>query len=324
MLKILLNTEFFILNTNLFNALFMIQKKWILTILIFLVTLNVVNSQESLKIISYNIWNGFEWGKDSVRKEKLINWVNDRSPDVVALQELCAYTNEKLSTDAQTWGHDYSVLLKSSGYSVGLTSKYPIVIKERILNEMHHGALHCQTNGLEIFVVHLSPFQWEKRNTEAEILIERIETEIGNGNNVIVCGDFNALSPVDADWYKNNIELLKSRLEGDEKHAHVKNMREGTFCYSAMSKFFGAGLYDVSANFINTGIERISCPTQVFAKNKEDKERLIKMGTRIDYILTSYNLVEKCTGAKILNGEESFLLSDHYPVEAEFKLNKHD
>ena len=51
----------------------------------------------SLKVISYNIWNGFEWGKDSVRRLKLVEWIGSHGPDIVALQELCGFTNEKLS-----------------------------------------------------------------------------------------------------------------------------------------------------------------------------------------------------------------------------------
>ncbi len=33
-----------------------------------------------LKVISYNIWNGFEYGKDSVRREKVIDWIDFKSP----------------------------------------------------------------------------------------------------------------------------------------------------------------------------------------------------------------------------------------------------
>jgi exodeoxyribonuclease-3 len=281
-------------------------------------------AQENIKLISYNIWNGFEWGKDSLRREKLVTWINTRNPDVVALQELCAYNSEKLSVDAKSWGHDFSILLKTSGYSVGLTSKYPIVLKEKIIEGMHHGALHCTTNGLEIFVVHLSPFKWEKRNEEAEILIQRISKEIAENKSVVVCGDFNALSPIDSDWYNNNDELLEGNKTSDDKNEHVENLRDGTYCYSAMSKFFGAGLYDVCSKFVEPGIERISCPTQVFAKNEADRKRLIRMGTRIDYILTSYNMVEKSVNAHIINGSETHNLSDHYPIEVELKLKENE
>ena len=44
-----------------------------------------------LKVMTYNIWNGFDWGKDTARNERLIQWVKEQNPDVIALQELCNF-----------------------------------------------------------------------------------------------------------------------------------------------------------------------------------------------------------------------------------------
>ena len=41
---------------------------------------------------------------------------------------------------------------------------------------------------------------------------------------------------------------------------------------------------------------------------------------RIDYILVSPSVESRCTNAQILNMEETFYLSDHYPVLAEFEF----
>lgn len=68
---------------------------------------------------------------------------------------------------------------------------------------MHHGALHCETNGIEVFVLHFSPFEWEKRVNEADILLQRINREKEARKNVLGCGYFNALSPIDHHLYKN-------------------------------------------------------------------------------------------------------------------------
>ncbi len=37
---------------------------------------------EKVQIISYNIFNGFDWGKDTERKERFIDWVKSRDPEV--------------------------------------------------------------------------------------------------------------------------------------------------------------------------------------------------------------------------------------------------
>ncbi|WP_296705627.1 endonuclease/exonuclease/phosphatase family protein [Algoriphagus sp.] len=61
-------------------------------------------AENPLKVMTYNIWNGFDWGKDTTRQEKLIQWVKAQDPDVLALQELCDYTVDKLKIDAAKWG----------------------------------------------------------------------------------------------------------------------------------------------------------------------------------------------------------------------------
>ncbi|GAB3655900.1 hypothetical protein GCM10028791_27360 [Echinicola sediminis] len=278
-------------------------------------------AQSTIKVLSYNIWNGYDWGKDSLRRTQVLKWIDSRNTDIVAFQELCGYSDEKLTADAKYIGHEHSVLLKTSGYSVGVSSKYPIKIKERIFDNMHHGALHCEINGIQVFVVHLSPFSWEKRQTEADELLSRIKGLIANGEDVLVCGDFNALSPVDQNWYSDNKELLDRDLQSDQQHEHVKNQRMGLHDYSAMGKFLGAGLYDGIPAFVQNGKQRISNPTLVFAKNKREEEDLIKHGVRIDFILSSYGLANKCVSAEIINQGETIRLSDHYPVECVYQFD---
>lgn len=62
------------------------MKQYIYTCKIFLISLillcsSKVISQESettLKVMTYNIWNGFDWGKDTERRENLVNWVKSQ------------------------------------------------------------------------------------------------------------------------------------------------------------------------------------------------------------------------------------------------------
>jgi hypothetical protein len=37
--------------------------------------------------MTYNIWNGSDRGKDSVRFENTLKWIKSQEPDVLALQE---------------------------------------------------------------------------------------------------------------------------------------------------------------------------------------------------------------------------------------------
>ncbi len=255
--------------------------------------------KEDFKIITYNIWNGYDWGKDEPRRVNLQKWMNAQAPDVVALQELCAYTPEKLRDDASAWGHGYSILLKTSGYSVGLTSKYPIEVKEKIMEGMHHGALHCTSNGIDFFVIHLHPGSIDRRREEADILSGKLEKIIKTSSKYVVLGDFNAHSPFDADLYDPN----------------------GNFDYAVMSKFLSLPLYDPVQKHTAGLMERGSFPGRVLGEvNQESTEQLISRIERIDYIMVSSELLKKSLGAQVHNGQENWFLSDHYPVSATFYL----
>jgi endonuclease/exonuclease/phosphatase family metal-dependent hydrolase len=273
---------------------------------------------ETRKVISYNIWNGFDWGEDEDRREKLVNWVKKQEPSIVGLQELCKYTNEKLAEDAKGWGHNYSVLLKKSGYSVGLTSKYPIEIVEKIREKMHHGALHCKTGGIDVFVIHFSPSSYKKRREEAKIILQKLQQVANNNSNYLVMGDFNAHSPFDADLYKNEILLNRYRKSNADK-PETGNLVNNEFDYMVLSGFLAFPLIDVCQKYTSGIEERGSFPGRSLGKvNKETEQELVNRLERIDYILVSPDLGRKCVSAEVYNEEPNWYLSDHYPVGAEF------
>lgn len=279
---------------------------------------SITRANNDLKVISYNIWNGFDWGKDITRKNNFIEWVKQRNPDVMALQELCGYTKERLLKDAKKWGHNYAKILKTEGYPVGITSKKPIEVKERVLNNMHHGFLHCKTYGIDFFVIHFSPFSHKKRHEEANAVLERLSIVMANQKKYMVLGDFNAVSPFDAQFYKENDGMLESMKASEKEHSHVRNLFNNELEYGVISKLLGFPLIDVTQKHTTTLSDRISYPTQVFETKKG--EGPYKNSTRIDYILVSPFLSNKCLTAKVLNKEATYYLSDHYPVVAKFSM----
>lgn len=275
------------------------------------------------KAITYNIWNGFDWGNDEERRTKLQHWMNAQTPDVVALQELCNYTPEKLREDALAWGHKYSFLLKTSGYSVGLTSKYPIEIKEKIREGMHHGALHCKTNGIDFLVVHLHPGSIKRRREEAKILSKKIEAIAKLNSKYIVLGDFNAHSPFDADLYKTDGQLMQRLRKSNKDKGLDGNLVNNELDYAVMSSFLSFPIFDVTKKFTKGIAERGSFPGRILGKvNNESDEQLVSRLVRIDYIMVSSELYVKSTGAKVHNESDNWFLSDHYPVSATFRLKK--
>lgn len=271
-----------------------------------------------LRVISYNIWNGFEYGKDSVRRDKVIDWIDSQKPDVVALQELCDFTHEKLSELAKSWGHPYAEILKTSGYPVGITSSKPIKVKERILENMHHGALHCQISGIDFFVIHFSPFSYEKRHEESAIILSKLSEVRTRQDKYLVLGDFNALSPFDADYYKDREDMLKSMQESEKQHDHIRNLSDDQLEYGVISRYLSFPLIDVVQRTTSGLEQRISCPTQIFEKEKGKGRH--PNSKRIDFILASPLLAKACVFAVVSNGPDTFYLSDHYPVTAGFEF----
>lgn len=274
------------------------------------------------KVITYNIWNGFDFGKDEARRASLQQWMAAQQPNVVALQELCNYTPEKLKEDAASWGHSYSILMKTTGYSVGITSDSPIELVERITEGMHHGALHCKTSGIDFLVVHLNPFSYAKRRIEAGVLSEKVREISKMSTRTIVLGDFNALSPFDADLYKADGYFLERLKKSNDGKGEDGNLDHGELEYGVMSAFLALPLYDAVRKHSSGMQQRGSFPARALgAVNKETPQQLDSRKERIDFIMVSSELSQKCVSAQVLNGEATWFLSDHYPVVATFNLS---
>ncbi len=295
-----------------------------LFILILFISTNLYSQQSNtLKIITYNIWNGYDFGKDQERRLALTSWVNKQTPDVVALQELCNYSDEKLRQDAEKWGHPYYLLLKTTGYSVGITSKYPIELKEKILEGLHHGALQCSINGIDFLVVHLHPGSFQFRQKEAQILTDKIKKIRTENSKYIILGDFNSHSPYDADLYEPNGYFLTRLRESNNGKGVNGNIFNNGLDYSVISSFLGLSLVDVTQMFTKGIKQRGSFPTLALSPiTKESKELLVERLERIDYILVSPELGMNCKTARVCNHEENWYLSDHYPLIASFELNQ--
>ena len=293
------------------------MKKTLILFFCFL-SVGLCAQDKDLKVITYNIWNGFDFRKDIDRKNGVIDWLVDQKPDVLALQELCGYNQETLLEDAKKWGHNHAVILKDNCHSVGLTSVRPIVIKEKVLDGLWHGMLHCETFGIDFFVVHLSPKDRDFRVKESNIIISKIAST-DNGS-FMVLGDFNSHSPFDGDIDLVSPEFLERIRMSDLNNKANNNLLDGEFDYSVMSSFMSYPLIDVTQRFVGSQ-DRFTFPGEVLLKNYKSKELLEKNRRRIDFIMVSRELAKKCVNSTVHNDKETGLLSDHYPVVAEFKLN---
>lgn len=287
----------------------------------FIIALGFTSPQQDeavpLKVMTYNIWNGFDWGKDVNRRTACVQWIKSQQPDVLALQELCGYTETMLKEDAKKWGHDYVKLLKTEGYPTGLTSNKPIELIEKVVKPFWHGMLHCKTYGIDFFVVHFSPADCEFRLKEAQLVTERIRA-ITNEQYVIL-GDFNSHSPIDARRMEQN-EHLKRKYTPKDNKSKYSNLRLGEFDYSAMAQMLAAPAIDVCLDRIDLKRGFTFPAPALIGKYNHTSKTIKRNRERIDYILASPALAQRCEEVKVFNQKETQGLSDHFPLMATFQL----
>lgn len=276
-------------------------------LILFFVKLAVATAcmaQKPLTYLSYNILEGLK--NDSTLKSDFVTWIKGVDPDIAAFQEVNKFTQKSLEEFAARYGHHYAVLSKEPGFPVALTSKYPIVNVQKVLDNMWHGYIYASVLDYHIFVLHLSPFNQEKRNREIAQIIAHARLLPPNAK-IIMSGDFNAVSDTDKAQYTP--ELVESMKENEAKLAHIRNLKDGQIDYGVISQMVKAGYTDafhhVSKNF------KHSIPTAAFSTGKPFKRR-------IDFIFTSKNLAHKVVYADIIHDKYTDYLSDHYPVVMKF------
>lgn len=268
--------------------------------------------KEKLRVISYNIWNGFE--HDASRRANFINWIKGQQPDILAMTELVGFTEKDLGQLASEYGHKYYAIVKEEGYPVGITSNEPITVVKKQMEGFWHGMLHVKTHGLDMIVTHLSPHDWKFRLKEAQMLTSYIQDN--QLDNCMVMGDFNAYSPFDADWVETHAQLIENMQKWDAEQETYRNMRDGRFDYSVLSKFLSIGLTDICRLYV-PAYKRTTFPAAFLYGWQHGDTRLHGIGERLDYILVSPSLVSRCLDARIHNGIETEGISDHYPVSVD-------
>jgi exodeoxyribonuclease-3 len=267
-----------------------------------------------LRVLSYNILEGFQTFPE--RKKTAIEWIAAQKPDILALQEMNGYIAQTVAHEAKAWYHPHSVLLKDIDYSTALTSRTPISGEQRLLDGFQHGLLSAHTYGIDAYVVHLSPHDCEWRLRESRMIVARVSESMRVGRPVLVMGDFNSVSPADRDHYAAESDVLQHQLRGDREMNH-SNTRNGELDFRVLQVFLDAGLVDVVAGKTTRAPDRLSFPTPLVSPHA-DSDEYRRSCLRLDYILASPELAKRCRRAEIIRGESTAMLSDHYPVLAEF------
>jgi len=281
------------------------------------------SSATSLKVMSYNVLYGFNHGK---KIELGSNWINAQQPDFVALQEMKGFNQARFSKQAKTWGHEHSYLYKGKkGLPLAFSSRFAINSITPLEAPTGRIFLSVESKGIHFIVVHLTSQKLSARKQETAFISEHINKLLLEGKKLVVLGDFNAMSTKDNKRLASMDVLLTEMREIVKKR---KNLNNNQFDTSILQSYYDLGLHDSTYHHLS-GTDKSdkligSFPSLAAKKatsRKVQQHRLI----RIDYILTSKNLVKNIVNADILNwtdtaqGKESVLdeISDHYPLVLE-------
>ena len=285
-----------------------------------------VEAQNFMKVTSYNIWDGFDNLPE--RRKAFVDWARADSSDILMTMELVGFKADDLAKLGADCGYPYTAILKEEWYPVGVMSKTPIEVVNRFMTPteefmvtkrgLWHGLLHARTGGLDLLITHLSPFDYEFRQREAEFIINYADS-LGL-KDYLVAGDLNSISPYDADHIAKS-GYVKRQIKGDKKreaqgwHNLTPNKSIDT---SVMSMFLSSGLSDAVWEFEKDPRKRMSHPSAFSRGMQPDDPRMDDVRVRLDYILLSPSLMKRCVSAQITPVEG---VSDHYPVQILLKRN---
>lgn len=269
--------------------------------LFFMLATQLLQAQTALKIISYNVYNYFE--TEAARKARFVTWAKAQQADVIAYQELVNISGEELKALGKSIDHPYTALAKEKGYSVGISSKYPITDVKRVIEGMHHGFMAVKIEDLNFVVVHLSPFKHEKRREEVGLITDSLQ-RWAITKKVLIMGDMNSLAASDSMSY-NRHDRLTPMLKSDSS-SHLSNASNGKLDYEVPAFLIQKGFIDTWS--MKTKGFNFSYPTLVFGPVPEASKE------RIDYIFISPDLQKNATKPIIVKDAMTDKLSDHYPI----------
>ncbi|MBS1814888.1 MAG: endonuclease/exonuclease/phosphatase family protein [Acidobacteria bacterium] len=250
----------------------------------------------NFRVLSYNVLEGFR--KDPARMDRFVAWVKEKDPDLIFYQEMNGFTQVKLEQLARRFDHPYAVLSKTAGYPVALSSKYPIVDVQKVVDNMWHAYITADVHGYKVVAIHLSPHQVVKRRQEMDELLYRISL-FPRGSRVIFAGDFNSFNAHDGAGITD--DQLGKLKEIEERRPEVRNLWEGKPDFSVTAKAEKAGMVD--AYRLERGKGRPD-----YAKNHPQNAR------RIDYIWVSANLRQRVKDCDFVYDDVTKELSDHHPL----------
>ena len=256
-----------------------------------------------MKIASWNI------NSVRMRQQRLLDWLARAQPDVLCLQELKATDDQFPTLEVAALGYTSAVYGQRTYNGVAILSRSPVASVERGLQdavEDSQARLIAATIG-GVRVVSIYAPNGQAPGSEAYIyklewfrrLRRYLEARWSPSDPVLVCGDFN-VAPEPRDVY-DPVGWAESTLFSPPERAALVHLCEFGLVDTFRLHHPEAGAYSW------WDYRRLSFP-----KGK---------GLRIDHVLASQPLAERCTDAGIdREARKGQQPSDHAPTWAEFDV----
>jgi len=255
-----------------------------------------------MKITSWNV-NSLK-----VRLDQVLDWMNANQPDVIGLQET-KLTDENFPEKAiQEAGYHSAFTGQATYNGVALLSREPAEdVRADItgFDDPHRRTIAGTYNGVRVINLYVvngkavgdEKYEWKLQWLEA--VTHWIAEEAKQHEKLVVIGDFN-IAPEDRDVHDPEAWHEKILCSTPER--------------TALQNMMGLGLTDTYRMFEQ--------PERVYSwYDYRQMAFRRKMGLRIDLLLASKAMAEKCTASDIdLEPRRNERPSDHVPVSAVFSL----
>lgn len=165
----------------------------------------------NLKILSYNIHKGKNWGSDPEDTTHIQSQLHTTHSDIVLLQEVRGIQSEKFKSDCYPYiAYGKNVIYRHGNHGNAILSRFPISYSENIDISMHrferrsllHAMIqvHYRRLPIHILCTHLGLFK-QGRIKQLEKIMQYIGGNISEHEPIILGGDFN-------DWLEHATETI--------------------------------------------------------------------------------------------------------------------
>ena len=225
------------------------------------------------KVMQYNIREGGCAGVPGAgdagcaQQDALLGWIRSQYPMVVGLCEAnrwdgpyqqpwrvgpreprSARGQPSVAARAAVAGLAHAFLLpQRDGWNIGIMATSPIDVLWSDDDPAHfeRGAIAGVVDGIVYIIVHLHAHSASARVGEAARIARNVTALTAGGWPVVVMGDFNTLSPLDADWHAAEDFIGYLNDAHTPPHLRPKYMTNGALDYRPMQTLLDAGLTDM-------------------------------------------------------------------------------